>query len=138
MAAKHELKIQQSNAPKRWPCSLRVRGPHFASKVSYNAGAATDDYSGPTHIFDVRALLPIFYLEHPKVMRRRCSPYTFQRTRDEARQNVGRGTTERRRAFAIKYRDKIGLPSFLNIRKGLTSEYGSQSFRLLGVDGWGD
>ena len=23
--------------------SLRVRGPHFASKVSYNAGAATDD-----------------------------------------------------------------------------------------------
>uniref|UniRef100_UPI003FF1429C hypothetical protein n=1 Tax=Alloprevotella sp. TaxID=1872471 RepID=UPI003FF1429C len=22
------------------------RGPHFASKVSYNAGAATDDYAG--------------------------------------------------------------------------------------------
>ena len=40
------LKIQQSNAPKRWSCSLRVRGPHFASKVSYNAGAATDDYAG--------------------------------------------------------------------------------------------
>ena len=35
------LKIQQSYAPERWPCSLRVRGPHFASKVSYNAGAAT-------------------------------------------------------------------------------------------------
>ena len=96
MAAKHELKIQQSNAPERWPCSLRVRGPHFASKVSYNAGAATDDYSGPAHIFDARALLPIFYLEHPKVMRRRCSPYTFQRTRDEARPNVGRDTIERR------------------------------------------
>ena len=46
MAAKHELKIQQSYAPERWPCSLRVRGPHFASKVSYNAGAATDDYAG--------------------------------------------------------------------------------------------
>ena len=95
-AAKHELKIQQSHAQKRWSCSLRARGPHFASKVSYNAGAATDDYSGPAHIFDARALLPIFYLEHPKVMRRRCSPYTFQRTRDEARPNVGRGTTERR------------------------------------------
>ena len=51
---------------------------------------------GPAHIFDARALLPIFYLEHPKVMRRRCSPYTFQRTRDEARPNVGRDTIERR------------------------------------------
>ena len=38
MAAKHGLKIQQSHGPTRWPCSLRVRGPHFASKVSYNAG----------------------------------------------------------------------------------------------------
>ena len=46
MAAKHGLKIQQSYAPERWPCSLRVRGPHFASKVSYNAGAATDDCAG--------------------------------------------------------------------------------------------
>ena len=46
VAAKHELKIQQSHAPERWSCSLRVRGPHFASKVSYNAGAATDDYAG--------------------------------------------------------------------------------------------
>lgn len=27
---------------------------------------------------------------------------------------------------------------FLNIRKGLTSECGSQSFRLVGVDGWKD
>ena len=40
------LKNQQSHAPERWSCSLRVRGPHFASKVSYNAGAATDDYAG--------------------------------------------------------------------------------------------
>ena len=40
------LKIQQSHAPERWSCSLRVRAPHFASKVSYNAGAATDDYAG--------------------------------------------------------------------------------------------
>ena len=45
-AAKHGLKIQQSHGPTRWPCSLRVRGPHFASKVSYNAGAATDDCAG--------------------------------------------------------------------------------------------
>ena len=41
--AKHGMKIQQSNSPERWTCSLRVRGPHFASKVSYSAGAATDD-----------------------------------------------------------------------------------------------
>ena len=40
------LKIQQRYALKRWSCSLRVRGPHFASKVSYNAGAATGDYAG--------------------------------------------------------------------------------------------
>ena len=33
------LKIQQSHALKRWTYSLRGRGPHFASKVSYNAGA---------------------------------------------------------------------------------------------------
>ena len=34
------LKIQRRYALKRWLYSLRVRGPHFASKVSYNAGAA--------------------------------------------------------------------------------------------------
>ena len=43
VTTKHGLKIQQSYASERWPCSLRVRGPHFASKVSYNAGAATSD-----------------------------------------------------------------------------------------------
>ena len=46
VAAKHELKIQQSHGPKRWSCSLRVRVAHFASKVSYNAGVATDDCAG--------------------------------------------------------------------------------------------
>ena len=46
VAAKHELIIQQSHVPERWSCSLQVRGPHFASKVSYNAGAATDDCAG--------------------------------------------------------------------------------------------
>ena len=45
-AAKHELKIQRRYAPERWLYSLRVRGPHLASKVSYNAGATTDDYAG--------------------------------------------------------------------------------------------
>ncbi len=58
MAAKHELKIQQSHAPERWSCSLRVRGPHFASKVSYNAGAATDDCCGDCP-FHVRMLIAI-------------------------------------------------------------------------------
>ena len=43
---KHGMKIQQGHGPERWQYSLRVRGPHFASKVSYNAGAATDDYAG--------------------------------------------------------------------------------------------
>ena len=45
-AAKHELKIQRRYVPERWLYSLRVRSPHFASKVSYNAGAATDDCAG--------------------------------------------------------------------------------------------
>jgi|GEM_PF-4053271 len=59
-AAKHGLKIQQSHGPTRWPYSLRVRGPHFASKVSYNAGAATDDYAGQQQISAARALSPNF------------------------------------------------------------------------------
>ena len=40
------LKFQQGHGPKRRSFSLRIRGPHFASKVSYNAGAATDDCDG--------------------------------------------------------------------------------------------
>ena len=40
VADKHELKIQRRYAPERWLYSLRVRGLHFASKVSYNAGAS--------------------------------------------------------------------------------------------------
>ena len=56
VAAKHELKIQQSHAPERWSCSLRVRGPHFASKVSYNAGVATDDCALAAQISAARAL----------------------------------------------------------------------------------
>ena len=56
VAAKHELIIQQSHDPEPWSCSLRVRGPHFASKVSYNAGAAIDDYVGAAQISAARAL----------------------------------------------------------------------------------
>ena len=72
VAAKHGLKIQQSHAPECWPCSLRVRGPHFASKVSYNAGAATDDYAGQrkSPLRGRCCQYLIFYLDHPKVMRR--------------------------------------------------------------------
>ena len=72
MATKHELKIQQGHAPKRRPCSLRVRGPHFASKVSYNAGAATDDCAGQrkSPLRGRCCQYLIFYLDHPKVMRR--------------------------------------------------------------------
>ena len=72
------LKIQQSHALKRCTYSLRVRGPHFASKVSYNAGAATDDYAGqrksPQRGRCCQYL--IFYLEHPpiKVIVRRKKP----------------------------------------------------------------
>ena len=46
VATKQGLKIQQSHTPERWSCSLYIRGPHFASKVSYNAGAATGDCVG--------------------------------------------------------------------------------------------
>ena len=66
------LKIQQSHGPTRWPCSLRVRGPHFASKVSYNAGAATDDYAGQRKSpLRGRYRQTLFYLdfEHPTFQR---------------------------------------------------------------------
>ena len=61
------LKIQQSHAPKRWPYSLRVRAPHFASKVSYNAGASTDDYVGQrkSTLRGRCCQYLIFYFEHP-------------------------------------------------------------------------
>ena len=60
VATKHELEIQQRYAPERWSYSLRVRGPHFASKVSYNAGAATDDCVGQ-HEFLPRGRYRIYY-----------------------------------------------------------------------------
>ena len=82
VAAKHELKIQQSHAPERWSCSLRVCGPHFASKVIYNAGAATDDCAGAAQISAARALplSLIFsgfltpYFRRPRPFFPRCSP----------------------------------------------------------------
>ena len=90
VAAKHELKIQQSHGPERWSCSLRVRGPHFASKVSYNAGAATDDYAALTQISAARALLPIFNLEHPKVIRWPSILLTRVRDKDCVKNRVKR------------------------------------------------
>ena len=62
----------------RWSCSLRVRGPHFASKVSYNAGAATDDYAGQikaelvfiTNPLATPFLSPLPYCRHTKTPRR--------------------------------------------------------------------
>ena len=35
-----------------------IRPPHFASKESYNAGAATDDYASQQQISAARALPP--------------------------------------------------------------------------------
>ena len=61
----------------RWSYSLRVRGPHFARKVSYNAGAATDDYAGQIKaelVFITNPLptlpLPLPYRRHTKTPRR--------------------------------------------------------------------
>ena len=76
------LKIQRRYALKRWLYPLRVRGPHFASKVSYNAGAATDDYAGAAQISAARALplSLIFsgfltpYFRGPRPFFPRCSP----------------------------------------------------------------
>ena len=95
------LKIQRRYALKRWLYSLRVRGPHFASKVSYNAGAATDDDVGQrkSPLRGRCCQYLIFYLEHPKVMHRPCNPYTFWRTQDEARANAGRRSIASRPAF---------------------------------------
>ena len=112
VAAKHELKIQQSHAPERWSCSLRVRGPHFASKVSYNAGAATDDCAALTQISAARALLPIFNLEHSKVIRwpsilllfSECPP-AFDCVSSCVRSCLVPRSVVPRPAFAKKYRD---------------------------------
>ena len=85
-AAKHGLKIQQSHAPERWPYSLRVRGPHFASKVSYKAGAATDDYVGQCKT-PLRGRCRLFAnlifmdFEHPTFQGQRRNPKSFARLR---------------------------------------------------------
>ena len=49
-----------------------IRPPHFASKVSYNAGAATDDYAGqckPPH-FPNLYFFP--YPQNKKIRLRTC------------------------------------------------------------------
>ena len=74
------LKIQRRYALKRWPYSLRVRGPHFASKVSYNAGAATDDYVGQCKT-PLRGRCRLFAnlifmdFEHPTFQGQRRNPF---------------------------------------------------------------
>ena len=80
------LKIQQSHGPERWPYSLRVRGPHFASKVSYNAGAATDDNAGQRKS-PLRGRCRLFAnlifmdFEHPTFQGQRRNPKSFARLR---------------------------------------------------------
>ena len=80
------LKIQRRYALKRWPYSLRVRGPHFASKVSYNAGAATDDYAGKCKT-PLRGRCRLFAnlifmdFEHPTFQGQRRNPKSFARLR---------------------------------------------------------
>ena len=60
-----------------WSYSLSVRGPHYASKVSNNPGAATDDYAGqikaePVFITNPLATppLPLPTRRHTKTPRR--------------------------------------------------------------------
>ena len=80
------LKIQRRYALKRWPYSLRVRGPHFASKVSYKAGAATDDYVGQCKT-PLRGRCRLFAnlifmdFEHPTFQGQRRNPKSFARLR---------------------------------------------------------
>ena len=91
-----------------------IRLPHFASKVSYNVGAATDDYVVSAQISAARALLPIliFYLEHPKIMRRPSilllfneRPPVFDRVSSCVRLCFVLRSVVPRPAFAKKYRD---------------------------------
>ena len=79
MAAKHELKSEQSHAPDfatcPWPSlceqselqcwrprfSLRGRGPHFASKVSYSAIAP--DFRHALQVIDSRPKVKLLAAE---------------------------------------------------------------------------
>ena len=103
-----------------------IRPPHFASKVSYSASPQTfTECSRSTSccyaalLFDPKPRRDFLDFENPKVMRRPSVPILFSergtrhdRTRDETRSNAGRDAIERGRAFAIKYRDRIGSPYF--------------------------
>ena len=103
-----------------------IRPPHFASKVSYSASPQTfTECSRSTSccyaalLFDPKPRRDFLDFENPKVMRRPAVPILFSecgtrhdRMRDETRSNAGRDAIERGRAFAIKYRDRIGSPYF--------------------------
>ena len=108
-----------------------IRPPHFARKVSYSASPQTfTECSRSTSccyaalLFGPKPRRDFLDFENPKVMRRPAVPILFSergtrhdRTRDETRSNAGRDAIERGRAFAIKYRDRIGLLSFSSPRK---------------------
>jgi len=79
VATKHELEIQQRHAPERWSCSLRVRGPHFASKVSYNAGAATDDCVGQRELLS-RCSKLVYSIHAGKKLSDIALPHSFAPT----------------------------------------------------------
>ena len=99
---------------------------HFARKVSYSASPQTfTECSRSTSccyaalLFGPKPRRDFLDFENPKVMRRPAVPILFSergtrhdRTRDETRSNAGRDAIERGRAFAIKYRDRIGSPYF--------------------------
>ena len=97
------LKIQQSHALKLWTCSLRVRGPHFASKVSYSASPQTfAECSRSTSccyaamLFGPKPRRDFLDFDHSKIIRRPAVPILFSergtrhvRTQDEMQSNVG-------------------------------------------------
>ena len=103
-----------------------IRPPHFASKVSYSASPQTfTECSRSTSccyaamLFGPKPRRDFLDFDHSKIIRRPAVPILFSergtrhdRTRDEARSNAGRDAIERGRAFAIKYRDRIGSPYF--------------------------
>ena len=113
VATKQGLKIQQSHTPERWSCSLYIRGPHFASKVSYNAGAATDECAAQ------RKSLPRGCRRQPFIFpnfTHLClsanlgagtteSGSRHNRIKEQRRPNLGAETTESGTVFAKRHRD---------------------------------
>ena len=91
------LKIQQSHAPERWPCSLRVRGPHFASKVSYNASP----HPPPQKACNLSLQSPHRFPNKPKKSSIRGRKQCCQRPR-VARTAAASSTTRGRKSITCK------------------------------------